>query len=1226
MVSLLVGLATLFVFGLNKIYNTKTVKTNFTKEVQEKFLNEISIGENDLSSIYKDYALERPATFNEYKAPSKYSYCIFKNKKLSYWSNNKFVPSYKMLLQSFPEGIIEQDKSLKLLKVKKVLVKKDTVDICVIIPLYRHYANQNDYLESEFNPEIFTSNPDGISKINTPNYNNIYGSNGKPLFSINHNKLAYTSSFKLTPFEQLLVIIFIITSLIFIITSFGFLTARKKYWLAILLSGIFLFLIRIVMMVSGIPINLIQNEAYKPVFMEGDIFSPTFLDSIVNAGFTLCFLFLVALYYFRTKIFIGMYKIKPNFKSILSVLLVLCMIFVSHFCDHKINELYENSMYSLGYSLNLNLSNTQVLSLFYFLFLFGIFFLIAQITTHVFIKLNLNTSKGILHWLYGFLTAMLIYFYIKGFSLTCVIAAVFFLICYLLKLPKYFYSLKFQTLAYMFFAALVFSLISVNIIHKQEKLKSVLDKKTFGKRYLAENDLLGEGLLARFNDVVKNDKNIINAFSKKELGDETIKQIVKDQLLDIYFDKYEVDVISFDPSGFSIGVDNEILMLDSLKSKFQVNEFKTDFKNIYFLNDPSNNFIKKYISFNEVYNNGQKIGEIVLDLKLKDEKVNNVYPELLLDKKYAYNPESKNYSYGIFDKNQNIIANSGSFNYQLYFKKTLLFNPEIYKKELSFSEYNHYAIKGQNNRTIVVSEDNKNEKTVLSNLSFLILVSIIGISIILLIFSLFGGKGFYKTMNFSTKIQLYLNAAVLLPLLVLIIITLSLIKTTLVSIQDKAFIDNTKNIASTVQLLYSDQLNGRSSQAFFENEVNNLARSTKIDLNIFDQSGKLNLSTRPLIYQSNLLSSYLNTRAYSHILEQKNTEMLTGESLGKLNYKSVYVAIKDLNNKTIGVLGIPFFDAKKSLDSQVKEVVSTLMIIFLILFSLLLITSFYASNNLTNPLRLIAQRLKRTNLDKLNESITWNSNDEIGMLTKSYNNMLKKLEESKAALSQSEKQTAWREMAKQVAHEIKNPLTPMKLSIQQLQRTLPSDDIKQKQRMERALNSLTEQIDNISEIANSFSEFAKMPIPKSEIFDMVPTVQKTVDLYSQNNNIKIDLEILTDSIMVKGDRLLLSRVVTNLIINGIQAVSPFKQAEIKVRVYKSDEENSGIVSVEDNGSGIPEDIRKKVFIPNFSTKIGGSGLGLAMAKRGIEHSGGNIWFDTIIDQGTTFFVDLPINQ
>jgi two-component system nitrogen regulation sensor histidine kinase NtrY len=176
------------------------------------------------------------------------------------------------------------------------------------------------------------------------------------------------------------------------------------------------------------------------------------------------------------------------------------------------------------------------------------------------------------------------------------------------------------------------------------------------------------------------------------------------------------------------------------------------------------------------------------------------------------------------------------------------------------------------------------------------------------------------------------------------------------------------------------------------------------------------------------------------------------------------------------------------------------------------------------------------------------------------------------------------------------------------------------------LGSLTEQIDNISEIANSFSEFAKMPVPRSEVFDLISVVQKTAYLYAQNNNVDLIFEAEEKNLIVRSDHQLINRVVTNLIINGIQSVPETRKAEIGVKVYRNNKDKFAIIEVKDNGSGIPEDVRNKVFIPNFSTKIGGSGLGLAMAKRGVEHSGGNLWFETTVDQGTTFYVDIPLEN
>lgn len=200
----------------------------------------------------------------------------------------------------------------------------------------------------------------------------------------------------------------------------------------------------------------------------------------------------------------------------------------------------------------------------------------------------------------------------------------------------------------------------------------------------------------------------------------------------------------------------------------------------------------------------------------------------------------------------------------------------------------------------------------------------------------------------------------------------------------------------------------------------------------------------------------------------------------------------------------------------------------------------------------------------------------------------------------------------------------MKLSIQQLQRTLPADNDETRQKIDRALASINEQIDNISEIANSFSEFVKMPVPRTEVFDLVSSVQKAIDLYSQNNNIKINFGTEVPEIFVVGDKMILSRAVTNLILNGLQSVPLTRKPVITVSVSEKGE--MGTVEVQDNGSGISDELRKKVFIPNFSTKQGGSGLGLSMAKRGIEHAGGNLWFDSVEGEGTTFYLDLPKNK
>ena len=1212
------------------IYYLVVDKNNYTgsdffyqRKLQKKISLEINNAQIESNQIKEQYNATNPKSFQQIKIATLFPYYIYKNGKISYWSNNNYIPEYETIKNIKNTELIEFHQNKGIFLKNDFKLGNDDISIVSIVYLYRHYQNQNDYLQSSYNDQLFQPFPLKISKTPYQKSLDIKSVEGEDLFYFTAPQKDNSLN---TEIPKNTLIFLGLTLIFFALYIFGKvreLAQVHKFGAALLLLFVFGFITRIIMLVTGLPFSVVNKEFLNPTFYEGNMLSPTFGDTVINGAFLLVFLTFAAYYFYRSQFFSSLSKTRPFIKSLISVLLVIGVMALGHFMGYKIESIYENSMYNLGYSLDLGFSKYRVISFAYYFLLLCNYFLASHIAINIFLKIQSNTRIGFFHWLYGFIAGSFIFFFWQNSSVYFLFSGIFFLSVYFFKLSRFFYALRFQTLLYFILAAFCFALISIVAVEKQETKKNLLDKKNFGLKYLADNDLLGEGLLDRFGKLIKNDSSIINTFSRQNLTAESISQQIKDSKLDMYFDKYDVDVKVFDATGNNFNPDESAMTLTDFEQKYRQDNYKTDVKDLFFVNETGNNFIKEYVYFNQILSGQTPVGTVVLDLKLKDENTNSVYPELLLDKKYVQNPESKQYSYGIFDNTGRMIFNSGSFNYMMNFPLKNLENQKIFEEEQSVNGFTHLAIKGSKGRIIIVSQQDTNIKKLLSNFSFLFLMSIMGISLLLSLFAFLNGfKSF--SMNFSTKIQLYLNGAFLLPLIILIILTLSVVRTTLVTIQEKSFLDNTKNIASTVKLHLENYQSGKMSKGFFEGEINELSRNTKVDINIYNQGGRLTFSTRPLVYQYHLLSTYLNPVAYSKIVEQKANETISDEALGTLNYKTVYLGIKSGNNHNLGVVGIPFFDSKTMLDQQVKEVVATILIIFLFMFLLLLVLSYFASSNLTAPLKLIAQKLKKTNLDKLDESIEWGSNDEIGLMTKSYNKMLKKLNESKLALSQSEKQTAWREMAKQVAHEIKNPLTPMKLSIQQLQRTLPMDDPKSRDRIQRALNSLNEQIDNISEIANSFSEFAKMPVPRNERFELVASVQKTTDLYSQNNNIKIDFDSSETEVFVLGDRMLVNRVITNLILNGIQSVPPIRQPEIKVKVYKNEEENFGMIEVKDNGSGIPEEIRKKVFIPNFSTKVGGSGLGLAMAKRGIEHAGGNIWFETEEGVGTTFFIDLPI--
>jgi nitrogen fixation/metabolism regulation signal transduction histidine kinase len=266
--------------------------------------------------------------------------------------------------------------------------------------------------------------------------------------------------------------------------------------------------------------------------------------------------------------------------------------------------------------------------------------------------------------------------------------------------------------------------------------------------------------------------------------------------------------------------------------------------------------------------------------------------------------------------------------------------------------------------------------------------------------------------------------------------------------------------------------------------------------------------------------------------------------------------------------------------------------------------------------------MRDVTLGKTNEEIIWSRNDEIGELIKEYNRMVKQLEGSAEALAKTEREGAWREMARQVAHEIKNPLTPMKLSIQYLQKAIKNNNTNVKELTTNVANTLVEQIDHLSKIAADFSRFANIGNRNIEVFDLHAVLENLKDLYSANPKIELIWNRVNGKVMMRSDKTHMNRLFTNLITNAIDACDDNQKCRIEIS--ETLQEDSILVEVKDNGHGIPVEMQEKIFTPNFTTKSSGTGLGLAMCKTIVEQAEGSIWFKTELETGTTFFVQLPV--
>ena len=281
--------------------------------------------------------------------------------------------------------------------------------------------------------------------------------------------------------------------------------------------------------------------------------------------------------------------------------------------------------------------------------------------------------------------------------------------------------------------------------------------------------------------------------------------------------------------------------------------------------------------------------------------------------------------------------------------------------------------------------------------------------------------------------------------------------------------------------------------------------------------------------------------------------------------------------------------------------------------------AFLLSKYITKSLKTISDKINTTRLEKSNEKIEiGDTSEEINVLVNSYNSMIDELEESAVKLATSEREQAWREMATQVAHEIKNPLTPMRLTVQNFQRKFDPTDENIHKKVDEYSKTLIQQIDTMSSIASAFSNFAKMPAQQNETLNVVKIVKLALDIFNEEY---IEFSSDTEEIIVKFDRTQLIRVVTNLVKNGIQAIPNKREPKIKVSVRT--ENNQVIITVSDNGAGVLEENKMKVFEPKFTTKTSGMGLGLAMVKNIVEMHKGTISFESEPNKGTTFKVTIP---
>lgn len=589
------------------------------------------------------------------------------------------------------------------------------------------------------------------------------------------------------------------------------------------------------------------------------------------------------------------------------------------------------------------------------------------------------------------------------------------------------------------------------------------------------------------------------------------------------------------------------------------------------------------------------------------------FPQLLQEKN-----SEKPYDYSVASYRDNILV----YKYGKYIYPNFLKDISTKDRDFTYSNgYKHYSINNGENGVLVISTPRKGWSEITGPFAIFFLGLLIPY---LFIYWLIRPKKQkpWKDRSFRQRLQtvifITLGVAFFAIGPVSVVYMRSLYNQKTMSAQ----FETTRTLALEMQNnINFKELVGNTSRENWSEIMQHYANTFFTDLNLYSLDGKLIATTRPEIYELTLQAPIMNAEGYQNMFRNKALYYTHKEQLGKGIYESAYLPITDAQGNTLAFLNTPYLSSETDLQKEIKSFMLTYVNIILVLLGVALIFVIGITKKLTQPLTLIQNKLGDIKIDQKNEPIEWKRNDEIGALVKQYNQLIVELEKSAAELKRTTAESAWRDVARQVAHEIKNSLTPMRLSVQMLQRNIENGKATPEQ-TQRTSNTLIEQIDALSDIASSFSRYAKLPENHPQPLDLAELVGNVVNLYDNKENIVFGfIYDQTKDYTFNGDKTNLNSAIGNLVKNATQAIGTKNDGKIEVRLEAT--EKTFVIAVKDNGKGIKEEDKGRIFLPNFTTKTGGSGVGLSLTYNIVQAAGGTIDFESTEGEGAEFVITLP---
>jgi len=971
-----------------------------------------------------------------------------------------------------------------------------------------------------------------------------------------------------------------------------------------------------ILVIIGVRFTLLYFDFFTKYF-ELELFSPTIYAQstmLPSLGHLLIstFAFSLIVYYF-SKTIIGF---NANNKFLV-VLMALLWSVLPLFVADLVSGLITNSKINFDINYLLDLSVYSFIGIGCItLIIITLVLVIKIILNHFFDKAFKRNHLILIFWIFSLVSVLIGHFFL-GLSLFLTSWSLLIVLIFSFKTTSK--TSFYRSAALIFIIALT---ISYGFIHLSKK-KEEVNKEYLVKKLSKERDPVAEFLFENIENKLKTDTLISNKISNYWHEKTTIDNHIVNKYFGGYWKKYDVNVITACQQTDTILIEPDNINVNCLtffNDKIEQetdNPFETN-KSLNFLY--SDDGVSSYLSKIKITAN-EKTYHLFIELLPKNFSKTEGYPELLLDEKNTIAPINTNqYSYAKYKKGK-LIDNVGKFNYSIELNKTFRFDDDGFFKT-TFDNAYHVIYQSDKNTVIILSTPQKTMFNYITTFSYFFIITSLLVLMVGFFYKISPFNWQLALSDFSTKIQLFIIVSIFLSFILFGWATTYYIKKQNQEKNKALLSEKVQSVLIELEHKLADKK--KLDVSMYEEMTYYLIKFSNVfytDINLYDVKGNLLSSSRPEIFDRGLVGEQMNSNAYRAMSILKKSTYTHSENIGEMKYLSTYVPFRNNKNKILAYMNLPYFAKQSELENELSSFYTALVNVYGLLFLITAIIAVFFANYISEPVRLIKNKISALQLGKTSELLEWQSNDEIGALVFEYNKKVLELEKSAQLLVQSERESAWREMAKQVAHEIKNPLTPMKLSIQQLERLAQNDAEDLTERIERTSKTLIEQIDTLTKIANEFSNFAKMPKANEEKIDLISIIETVIDLYHE----EIDIDFKDNSnkkAFIIADKDQISRVFNNLVKNAIQAIPTDRDGKILIDVTANDDNVE--VQVIDNGCGISEDKQDKIFVPNFTTKTTGMGLGLAMVKNIVESASGKIWFETQEDIGTTFYIQFKL--